>query len=99
MTHREDDISRELSATPPEIKRLLPKNGSCIEADYLRTTNTTNWLIEFTDGTIDVLRMPTTSHQQIVAHLVQEFSTFISCRGLGQVIHAPFCIRLRPGLI
>ncbi len=56
----------------------------------------TNRLIEFSDGCIEVLPMPTKLHQQIVRFLFLLFHQFVSTRGLGEVLFAPLPIRLWP---
>src|SRR3954465_7048406 len=52
-----------------EIARLFPAQGNWSEQDYLSLTHDTNWLVEFSDGSIEVLPMPKTSHQLIVQFL------------------------------
>lgn len=52
-----------------QIAELLPEQGSWSEADYLWLTNRTNRLIEYTDGYIEVLPMPTRTHQKILRYL------------------------------
>jgi Uma2 family endonuclease len=95
------------TATPPprpkkgepawEIAHLFPEQGYWTEGDYLELD--TNHLVEFTDGYVEVLPMPTTSHQRIVAHLFMLLSGFAAPRGLGTVLFAPLRVRLRPALI
>ena len=47
--------------------------GTWTEAQYLKLTDTCNRLLEFTDGRIDVLPMPTDRHQSILQFL------FLAC--------------------
>jgi Uma2 family endonuclease len=77
---------------PWEIALLYPVQGSWTESDYLELG--TNRLVEFSDGCIEVLPMPTKLHQQIVRFLVLLLHQFVSARGLGEVLFAPLPIRL-----
>ncbi|GAB4109654.1 MAG: type II toxin-antitoxin system Phd/YefM family antitoxin [Roseiflexaceae bacterium] len=75
---------------------LLPLQGLWTEEQYLKLTNQTNHLIEFTDGEIEVLAMPTRSHQLIVRWLFLALFTFLQPRG-GLVLFAPLRLQIRPG--
>jgi len=57
----------------------------------------TNHLVEFTDGHVEVLPMPKTSHQEIVAYLYRQVLAFIITNNLGRVLFAPLRVRLRKG--
>ena len=48
---------------------LQPLQGLWTEAQYLRLTGGRRRLIEFADGTLEILSMPTDRHQVIVRHL------------------------------
>ncbi|MDW8232624.1 MAG: Uma2 family endonuclease [Roseiflexaceae bacterium] len=63
---------------------------------YLALTRQTNHLIEFTDGVIEVLPMPTRKHQAISLFLVLAFLAFVRPRG-GAVFYAPLRLQVRPG--
>ena len=52
-----------------EVAPLLPERGEWREEDYLWLTNHTNRLVEFSDGYVEVLPMPTDEHQRIVLFL------------------------------
>src|SRR4051812_47389846 len=84
---------------PWEIARLLPDQGLISETDYLAATDSTNWLVEFMDGHIEVLTMPTLTHQRIVRFLFQLLWNFVSTHELGEVVFTPLRVRLRPQLI
>jgi len=49
-----------------EVALLFPAQGEWSEDDYLWLTDHTRCLVEFTDGHIEVLPMPTDAHQRIV---------------------------------
>src|SRR5262249_7655566 len=65
--------------------------------DYLWLTDHTRYLVEFTDGHIQVLPMPTDAHQRIVLFLYRALYAFLAVRGRGIVLVAPLRLRVRPG--
>ena len=54
-----------------EILDLEPLQGLWSVEQYLKLSNQTNHLIEFTDGDIEVLPMPAHDHQVILAFLYE----------------------------
>jgi Uma2 family endonuclease len=76
-----------------DIARLFPDQGAWDEADYLALN--TNHLVEFSDGVVEVLPMPTMPHQLIVQYLSNLLLAFASARRLGRVLFAPLRVRLR----
>jgi Uma2 family endonuclease len=68
--------------------------GLWTEEQYLRITNHANRLLEFTDGSIEVLPVPTTRHQAIVKYLLLALIAFLEPRG-GTVFFAPLRLRIR----
>jgi Uma2 family endonuclease len=52
-----------------------------------------NVLIEFTDGCIGVLPMPTIDHQLILKFLLKSLKSFVEPRNLGVVLFAPVPVR------
>jgi Uma2 family endonuclease len=75
---------------------LLPLQGLWTEEQYLALTNQTNHLIEFTDGEIEVLPMPTSSHQVMLLLLYDLFRAVIQQIG-GRILVAPLRMQVRPG--
>src|SRR4051794_961591 len=67
------------------------------EAHYLSITDQSNHLLEFTDGVVQVLPMPTDSHQVILLFLYDLLRAFIQPRG-GKVLVAPLRLQIRPGM-
>lgn len=63
---------------------------------YLRFTDQTNRLIEFTDKSLEVLPMPTKRHQAISKFLLFILSAFLDPRG-GTVFYSPLRLRIREG--
>ncbi|GMU24722.1 MAG: hypothetical protein AMXMBFR13_47940 [Phycisphaerae bacterium] len=92
------------SITPPmesdpawEIARLFPAQGAWGEGDFLDLNRRTNRLVELSDGHIEVLEMPTKTHQRIVLFLYNALLTFTQDSHLGEVLVAAYPVRLRPG--
>ena len=75
---------------------LLPLQGLWTEAQYLKLTDQNDHLIEFTDGIIEVLPMPTPYHQKMLAFLYRSFFIFVQTLG-GIVLFAPLRMQIRPG--
>lgn len=80
-----------------EIALLFPAQGEWSEDDYLRLTNHTRHLVEFRDGHIEVLPMPTDEHQRIVLFLYRALYAFLAIRAIGIVLVAPLRLRLHTG--
>jgi Uma2 family endonuclease len=76
---------------------LDPLQGLWTEAQYLKLTNQTNHLIEFTDGEMEVLPMPTRRHQVILLFLYEVFKAALQSAG-GKVLVAPLRMQVRPGI-
>jgi Uma2 family endonuclease len=75
---------------------LEPLQGLWTVEQYFKLSNQTNHLIEFTDGTIEVLPMPTRDHQVIVAFLYELLLLLLRPQG-GKILFAPLRIQVRPG--
>lgn len=78
-----------------EIARLFPDQGMWSEGDYLALN--TNQLVEFVDGRIEILPMPTELHQLIVGFLYRLLFDFVESRDLGKVLFAPLRVKLWEG--
>jgi hypothetical protein len=61
-----------------EIAHLFPAQGTWSEEEYLGLSG--NRLVEFSDGFLEVLPLPTTSHQALVAYLYGLL--FSTCRAV-----------------
>ena len=70
--------------------------GLWTEAQYLRLTDHVRRLLEFTDGCLEVLPMPTDRHQVIVRFLFLALFPFVRDSG-GTVLFAPLRLRIRDG--
>ena len=75
---------------------VLPRQGAWSDDDYLWLTDHSRRLVEFTDGCIEELPMPTTSHQAILAFLHFLFRDWVRPRG-GLVVQAALRVRIREG--
>jgi Uma2 family endonuclease len=90
-------IDRPEVKTEPawDIARLFPDQGCWSEGDYLSLD--TNHLVEFSDGRVEILPMPTLSHQLILQLLFEALKAFVSERHLGTVLFAAYKVKLRDG--
>jgi Uma2 family endonuclease len=80
-----------------EVALLFPPQGEWSEDDYLWLTDHTRRLVEFTDGHIEILPIPTDEHQRMVLFLYRALYAFLAARGSGIVLVAPLRLRLRTG--
>jgi Uma2 family endonuclease len=64
------------------VLELLPRQGEWSPEDYLWLTDHTNRLIEFTDGYIEVLPMPTDTHQTTLKYFFLALHTFVQPHGV-----------------
>jgi Uma2 family endonuclease len=76
------------------VLEILPGQGQWSEEAYLWLTDHTTRLIEFTDGYLEVLPMPTDRHQTILLLLYECFVAFLRPRG-GKILVAPLRLRIR----
>jgi Uma2 family endonuclease len=74
---------------------LEPLQGLWTETQYLTLSDQTNHLIEFTDGVVEVLPMPSENHQAILEFLFLALHAFIETVG-GKVRFAPLRLQIRP---
>ena len=73
-----------------------PLQGLWTQAQYLRLTDHARLLIEFTDGRLEILPMPTDRHQSILQYLFLALAPFVEARG-GRVHFAPLRLCIREG--
>jgi Uma2 family endonuclease len=78
------------------LGELLPAQGAWTEEEYLVLTDHGNRLVEFTDGFLEVLPMPTDKHQSVLQFLFLAFFHFVHPLG-GKVQFAPLRLRIRTG--
>jgi len=82
-----------------DIATLYPSQGDWTEEDYLELTDSTNRLIEFTDGRLEFLEMPTEIHQFILLFLMDRLRQFVEPKDLGTVLFSGLRVRVRPNKI
>jgi Uma2 family endonuclease len=78
-----------------EIAHLFPPQGMWSEEEYLALDG--NHLVEFSHGRLEVLPMPTSSHQRIVFFLARLLLAFAAAHDLGEVLPASLRVRLWRG--
>ena len=76
-----------------EIAQLFPAQGHWSEEEYLALD--TNHLIEFSHGQLEVLPMPTQSHQLLVIAFFELLRNFVRTRQTG---HSSVCPHAGPTL-
>ncbi|MFN8423408.1 MAG: Uma2 family endonuclease [Anaerolineae bacterium] len=73
--------ARPLRVDQARLSHLLPPQGEWTADDYLWLTRGTNHLVEWADGWIEVLPMPTDSHQAILGYLFRALFDWLSPQG------------------
>jgi Uma2 family endonuclease len=94
-----DIHSRELRIVGHDndtVLDLRPIQGLWTEEQYLTMTDHSRRLLEFDDGYIEVLPMPTDKHQVISQFVFLALLAFIQRIG-GKVQYAPLRLQIRPG--
>ncbi len=80
-----------------DLALLFPPQGAWTEEEYWALNQNTNWLIELSDGFLEVLPMPTPFHQRIVQFLFKALEAFVLAHAKGEVFFAPLPVRLWEG--
>ena len=75
---------------------LAPMQGLWTQAQYLRLTDHSRQLLEFTDGRLETLPMPTRGHQAISRYLLLAWLPVVRAAG-GELFYAPLRLRIREG--
>ncbi len=78
------------------LEGILPRQGAWSENEYLILTDHRNRLVEFTDGFLEALPIPTDKHQSVLQFLFLAFFQHVGIRG-GKVHFAPLRLQVRPG--
>lgn len=76
------------------LAKQFPHQGEWTEDAYLSLE--TNQLVEFVDGCLEFLPMPTDSHQAISDFLLDALKTYVRPRKLGTIRYAPLRLRVGP---
>lgn len=78
------------------LLEILPSQGEWNDEEYLWLTDRSKRLIEFTDGRLEVLPMPTDKHQAIIMFLLFLLKTILEPKG-GKVRFSGLRVKIRPG--
>ena len=76
--------------------QAMPPQGYWSDEQYLWLTDRTRRMVEFTDGRIEELPMPTATHQAIILFLLDVFNAYLRPRG-GFVLFAGLRVRIGEG--
>lgn len=79
-----------------ELATLYPAQGEWSESSYLTLTDGTNRRIEFADGHLEFLPMPTEFHESLVQFLFLALYKFVDRQQLGKVYSSGIRLRIRP---
>jgi Uma2 family endonuclease len=79
-----------------EVATLFPEQGEWSEEAYLQLTDGTNRRIEYTDGRLEFLEMPTEIHENLVRFLFFALHPFVEQQKLGVVYWTGVRLRIRP---
>jgi Uma2 family endonuclease len=82
-----------------EIATLYPAQGSWSEAEYLELTDGTNRRIEFTDGRLEFLTVPTELHEALAQFLFLALHRFVEREKLGKVYSNGIRVRICPNKV
>ena len=95
-----------VDAQPQELRLVREVDGLDLDLDllqglwteeqYLKLSGQTNRLIEFTDGVLEVLPVPTTRHQLLMLLLYELLKARVQPEG-GIVLVSGLRVRIRPG--
>ncbi len=98
ITNAPRRVAQKKLSADRELKKLLvdllPSQGSWSEEGYLWLTDHTSHLVEFTDGFVEVLPMPTEPHQSILEYFYVTLLSFLKPLG-GKVHVAGIRLRIR----
>ena len=97
----EQGTVRPAATTSPQpawdIALLFPPQGQWSEADYfwLDANRESKRLMEFSDGAIEVLDMPSPYHQAIILFIIKVLQEFVLAQDLGVVSFAGLRVKLK----
>ena len=96
MTRMTGPANASQEALNALLRETLPRQGAWNDESYLWLTDYSRRLIEFTDGYIEELPAPTSTHQAILAFLYELFRGYLGPRG-GIVLISALRMRIREG--
>ncbi|HUE72709.1 MAG TPA: Uma2 family endonuclease, partial [Pirellulaceae bacterium] len=77
-----------------ELASLFPNQGSWTELEYLELDRRHKRLYELVHGNLEILAMPSLSHQEIAFFLAKQLDAYVRERKIGKVVMAPCPVRL-----
>ena len=96
MARMPEHASNSQEALNALLCDLLPRQGAWTDDAYLWLTDHSRRLVEFTDGRVEELSSPTSTHQAILLFLHILFRAYLRPRG-GVVLFAALRMRIREG--
>ncbi len=75
-----------------DMALLYPDQGTWTEEEYLDLPG--GMLVEFTNGHVEVLPMPSEYHQDIVGNIFVALRQFVRTQNLGKVLAAPMPVKV-----
>ena len=96
MTRMTGPANASQEALNALLCETLPRQGAWNDEGYLWLTDYSRRLIEFTDGYIEELPAPTSTHQAILAFLYELFRDYLRPRG-GVAMFSALRMRIREG--
>lgn len=94
----EEELIRSRPGTPTwEMARNFPLQGDWREDEFLLLTDQRH--IEFNDGCVEFLPMPTQTHEALVGFLYSALVLFVGTKKLGRVYPSGYRVKLREGSI
>lgn len=82
-----------------EVALLFPPQGGWSLKEYFELSESTNRLVEYTRGHIEVLEMPTIEHQRIIMHLLMLLRETGFDGEHGMALMAPLQTTILPGVV
>jgi Uma2 family endonuclease len=95
VKEKEYSSAADYSEPAWDIALIFPNQGAWSEQEYLALN--TNRLVEYSNGRVEVLPMPTKSHQAIAFYLARHLFNFVDDRKLGSVFPAPLRVKIFNG--
>ena len=83
-----------LGSPPWAIATLFPNQGDWSEWEYLDLGERTNKPIELSDGCVEILDMPSKTHQRIVQFLYRTIFSLVTPAKLGEVMVSAYPLKL-----
>lgn len=97
VTKEASSVRNKKPAAEPtwDVAKLFPDQGTWSPEEYLELN--ANRLVEFSHGILEVLPMPSQTHQLMVLYLYRLLLNFSETRRLGMTLVAPLPVQLWPG--